>query len=171
MTLSAGFPPIVNADATVLVLGSLPSRKSIEASEYYAHPKNAFWRVMGELFGAGPDVPYAKRTELLKTNNIAVWDVLAQSVRPGSMDSDIDTTTAKPNDFSSFLEKYSEIGLVCFNGQKAAKMFEGMVLSGDCDLQTDLRYETLPSTSPAFASMSFEEKLRKWSIVLLDTSD
>ena len=166
MASSTGFPPIVDSDATVLILGSLPSRKSLEASEYYAHPQNAFWRIMGEFFGAGPDVPYAKRTALLKRNNIAVWDVLASSDRPGSMDSDIDIATAKPNDFASFLRTYSTIRLVCFNGQKAARMFKDMVLSRHNGLQPDLRYETLPSTSPAFAAMSFEEKLRKWSIVL-----
>ncbi len=166
MASSTGFPPIVGLDATVLILGSLPSRKSLEAFEYYAHPQNAFWRIMGEFFGAGPDVPYAKRTNLLKRNNIAVWDVLASSDRPGSMDSDIDIATAKPNDFASFLTTYSTIRLVCFNGQKAARMFERMVLSRQNELQPDLRYETLPSTSPAFAAMSFEEKLRKWSIVL-----
>lgn len=166
MASSTGFPPIVGPDATVLVLGSLPSRKSLEASEYYAHPQNAFWRIMGELFGAGLDVAYAKRTVLLKRNNIAVWDVLASSERPGSMDSDIDSSTAKPNDFSSFLTTYCKIRLVCFNGQKAAGMFEHMVLSRHGELQTDLRYATLPSTSPAFAAMPFEEKLRKWSIVL-----
>ena len=115
MTSSTGFPPIVDSGATVLVLGSLPSRKSLEASEYYAHPQNAFWRIMGEFFGAGPDVPYAKRTELLKRNNIAVWDVLAASVRPGSMDSDIDMATAKPNDFASFLTTYSTIRLLCLD--------------------------------------------------------
>ena len=166
MASSTGFPPIADPDATVLVLGSLPSRKSLEASEYYAHPQNAFWRIMGEFFGAGPDVPYAKRTVLLKRNNIAVWDVLASSDRPGSMDSDIDIATAKPNDFASFLTTYSTIRLVCFNGQKAARMFKDMVLSRHGELKSDLRYETLPSTSPAFAAMSFEEKLRKWSIVL-----
>jgi len=166
MASSTGFPPIVDSGATVLVLGSLPSRKSLEASEYYAHPQNAFWRIMGEFFGAGPDVPYAKRTVLLKRNNIAVWDVLASSDRPGSMDSDIAIATAKPNDFASFLATYSKIRLVCFNGQKAARMFKDMVLSRHNELQSDLRYETLPSTSPAFAAMSFEEKLRKWSIVL-----
>lgn len=170
MPLSRGFPPIVDPHASVLILGSLPSRKSIEASEYYAHPQNAFWRIMGDLFGAGPDVPYANRAELLKANNIAVWDVLVASVRPGSMDSDIDISTAKPNDFGSFLKTYSKIGLVCFNGQTAARMFERMVISKHRGLQPDLRYATLPSTSAAFASMSFVEKLREWSIVLQSTA-
>jgi hypoxanthine-DNA glycosylase len=165
MVHSTGFPPIVDSAATVLVLGSLPSVRSIEAFEYYAHPQNAFWRIMAALFGAAPDMPYKKRTEMLQRNGIAIWDVLASSIRPGSMDSDIDLSTAKPNDFASFLNTYSGIRLVCFNGKKAAAMFERLVLSKYPDLGNTLRFETLPSTSPAFASMPFDAKLRKWSIV------
>ncbi|MFQ6006363.1 MAG: DNA-deoxyinosine glycosylase, partial [Woeseia sp.] len=93
MPMSRGFRPIAAPDATVLILGSLPSRKSIEASEYYAHPQNAFWRIMGELFGACPVLPYAARAAVLKANGIALWDVLAQSVRQGSLDSNIDLST------------------------------------------------------------------------------
>ncbi len=166
MVRSSGFPPIVGARAEVLVLGSLPSQKSIEAVEYYAHPQNAFWRIMGELFGAGPEVSYETRTESLKSNRIAVWDVLSSSVRPGSLDSDIDDSTAEPNDFASFFETNVDIRLVCFNGQKAAKIFKDLVLTGHPRLQPQFQYETLPSTSPAYASMSFEEKFAKWSIVL-----
>ena len=163
---SSGFPPIIGAHAEVLVLGSLPSQKSIEAVEYYAHPQNAFWRIMGELFRAGPEISYERRTESLKSNKIAVWDVLSSSVRPGSMDSDIDDSTAEPNDFASFFETNADIRLVCFNGQKAAKMFKDLVLDWHPELQRQVQFETLPSTSPAYASMSFEEKLAKWSIVL-----
>ncbi|MFQ5547894.1 MAG: DNA-deoxyinosine glycosylase [Woeseia sp.] len=166
MPTSRGFPPIAAPDARVLILGSLPSRKSIEAREYYAHPRNAFWQIMGELFAAGRDTPYASRADTLKANRIAVWDVLAQSVRSGSMDSDIEVRTAKANDFVSFLHAYRGIRLICFNGQKAARMFDDLVLSGRPDLPAGLRYETLPSTSPAYASMAFDDKLRKWSIVV-----
>ena len=166
MVRSSGFPPIVGAGAHVLVLGSLPSRKSIEASEYYAHPQNVFWRIMARLFDTTPEASYQKRTELLRSNRIAVWDVLASSVRPGSMDSDIEISTARPNDFASFYETNPGIGLVCFNGRKADNMYKKMVLDGQAGLRRDMRYETLPSTSPAFASMSFEEKLAEWSIVL-----
>lgn len=166
MDRSTGFPPIVEAGAKVLVLGSLPSQKSIQASEYYGHPQNAFWRIMGELLGAGLDIPYLKRTELLKRNKLAVWDVLASSVRPGSMDSHIEESSAKANDFPSFFESYPNFSLVCFNGQKAAMLFEKLVLTAHVGLRQRMRFETLPSTSPAFASMTFEEKLAKWSIVL-----
>ena len=165
MKCSTGFPPIVGAGASVLVLGSLPSQKSIQASEYYAHPQNAFWRIMGRLFGAGPKDSYQQRTASLVSNGIAVWDVLASSVRPGSMDSDIDISTARPNDYASFFEANTAIELVCFNGQKAAAMFEDLVLAEHAELRSNRQFETLPSSSPAYASMPFEEKLAKWSIV------
>ncbi len=166
MCRSAGFPPIVGARAKILVLGSLPSQKSIEAFEYYAHPQNVFWRIMGELFGAAPETSYATRTESLRSNRIAVWDVLSSSVRPGSMDSAIDVSSASANDFAAFFEANTDIELVCFNGQKAARMFEDLILRRHSELQGGLQFETLPSTSPAYASMSFEDKLTKWSIVL-----
>lgn len=165
MGRSTGFPPIADSEAHILILGSLPSAKSIEAQQYYAHPQNAFWRIMGRLIGAGPDQPYERRTALLRKNGIAVWDVLASSVRPGSMDAAIDEASASPNDFRSFLNSHSGIRLVCFNGRKAADMFENFVLSRHPELRFEMRFEILPSTSPAFASMPFEDKLRKWSIV------
>jgi len=165
MISSSGFPPIVGAGARVLILGSLPSQRSIQATEYYAHPQNAFWRIMGELLGAGPEFSYQQRTATLTSNRIAVWDVLASSVRPGSMDSDIEVSTARPNDFASFFANNASVDLVCFNGQKAAKMFEDLVLARHAELRSGRQFETLPSTSPAFASMSFDEKLAKWTIV------
>ena len=165
MISSSGFPPIVGAGARVLILGSLPSQRSIQATEYYAHPQNAFWRIMGELLGAAPEVSYQQRTASLTSNRIAVWDVLASSVRPGSMDSDIEVSTARPNDFVSFFANNAGIDLVCFNGQKAARMFEDLVLTRHAELRSGRQFETLPSTSPAFASMSFDEKLAKWTIV------
>ena len=81
--ISTGFEPIAAPHATVLILGSLPSKQSLQKHEYYGNPQNAFWRVMGELFGAGPDIPYAKRAERLRGHGIAVWDVLRSSVRHG----------------------------------------------------------------------------------------
>jgi TDG/mug DNA glycosylase family protein len=91
-----GFDPIATPDARVLILGSLPSRQSVEKQEYYGNPQNKFWQLMGELFGAGPDVPYAKRTEKLSRRGVAVWDVLRSAVRSGSMDAAIDFKSATP---------------------------------------------------------------------------
>jgi TDG/mug DNA glycosylase family protein len=163
--LTHGFPPIAGTDARVLVLGSLPSRKSLETNQYYGHPQNAFWRIMGELFGAGREQPYEERIAILVTNRVAVWDVLKASVRPGSMDADIDLGAAVPNDFAAFLNQHPALELVCFNGKTAEKMFERLVAPVIENRSNRLQYMAMPSTSPAFASMSFEQKLDQWRVV------
>lgn len=164
-TLAHGFAPLARSDARTLILGSLPSRLSIQSGEYFAHPRNAFWRIMGELIDAGPDNPYPVRVERTLAAGLAVWDVLASAVRPGSMDAAIDRETASPNDFALFLREHPGIRRVCFNGQKAAAMFERLVMTGIAQQADGLGFVTLPSTSPAHAAMSFDEKLRHWSIV------
>ena len=155
---AVGFPAIARADARILVLGSLPSARSLQANQYYAHPQNAFWKIMGEV--ADAQGSYSERCEALKDRGIALWDVLASSVRPGSMDADIQSKTAVANDFSSFLSDHAAVELICFNGQKAAQMFERMVRPSIGNKR--LNFESLPSTSPAYASMSYVDKLAKW---------
>jgi len=155
---SAGFPPIARKDARVLILGSLPSQASLAAAEYYAHPQNAFWKIMRELTGA--DGSYAERCKSLRAAGVAVWDVLARSVRPGSMDADIRLESAIPNDFATFLSAHKGLRLVCFNGRKSEQMFRKFV--GLQDAEAGLRFELLPSSSPAYAAMSFAEKLHTW---------
>ena len=167
----SGFAPLVPADARILVLGSLPSKMSLQTGQYYGNPQNVFWRLMGELFDAGTRLPYAERAKRLADSGVAVWDVLQSSVRPGSMDSAIDQSTAVANDFSSFFAQRPNIRLVCFNGQKAAQMFERLVMPDIGNKFSTLRYKTLPSTSPAYAAMSFDEKLRHWSILKTETLD
>jgi hypoxanthine-DNA glycosylase len=162
---TAGFPPIARADAKVLVLGTLPSRMSVELGQYYGHPQNAFWKIMGRLFGAHRELTYESRREILKASRVAVWDVLASSVRPGSMDADIDASTAVTNDFNRLFDEHREIELVCFNGRTAEKLFLRHVAPGLENRSNRLRYQALPSTSPAYASMSFDEKLRAWRTV------
>ena len=153
---SAGFAPIARSDARILILGSLPSRRSLVVDEYYAHPQNAFWRIMSELVQASGD--YEQRCSALKESGIAVWDVLAESFRPGSLDADIDMATARINDFSHFFESHQSVSLICFNGKKAAQIFARESTS----LDASIRMRTLPSTSPAHASMSYVEKLSEW---------
>lgn len=156
--LASGFPPIAGVDSRTLVLGSLPGVRSIQAAEYYAHPRNAFWRIMAELVGAAGD--YATRCDCLLAHGIAVWDVLASSVRPGSLDADIDMTTARVNDFAAFFTQYPKINRICFNGQKAEKIFRSRVVPNNGNDAHQLI--VLPSTSPAHAAMSFEQKLVRW---------
>ena len=153
-----GFPPIARADARVLILGSLPSEASLRAREYYAHPQNAFWKIMQVIAGAEGD--YAARCRSLQARGIAVWDVLSSSVRPGSLDADIDMSSAVPNDFEHFLASHGQIRLVCFNGRKAQQIFQRRVQPLLPDLE--LEFALLPSTSPAHASVTFKEKLTIW---------
>ncbi len=155
---SSGFAPVARADARILILGSLPSQRSIDASEYYAHPQNGFWRIMAELLGARGS--YVERCEILVESRVALWDVLANSIRPGSMDADIRLATAEVNNFTRFLDEHRELELILFNGQKAAQVFTRTVLPGLA--RPDLRLLTMPSTSPAYAAMSYAEKLKKW---------
>ena len=160
------FPPIANAHARVLILGSLPGQVSLERQQYYAQPHNAFWKIMGRLFGAGPELPYAERVQRLVRNGIALWDVCAAAQRPGSLDAAIVHSSVVPNDFAAFIESHPGVGLICFNGGKAADLYRRLVLPG---LPANLRAihtETLPSTSPAHAAMPFEEKLTCWAAVL-----
>lgn len=165
-TVARGFAPIAAADARVLVLGSLPSRESLRRQEYYGNPRNAFWPIMGELLGAGPALPYAERVIRLRERRIAVWDVLESSVRPGSMDSAIDLSRARANDFETFFHDCRAVASVCFNGRKAEQLFRRMVLPAIADRANGLRLIALPSTSPAYAAMPFAEKLQRWARVL-----
>ena len=160
---ATGFPAIARTDARVLILGSLPGARSILATQYYAHPQNAFWRIMRDI--AGVEGTYSERCEALMDRGIALWDVLSSSVRPGSMDADIQSDTAVANDFSEFLTVHDGVELICFNGQKAAQMFTRMVQPGLDNKK--LHFASLPSTSPAYASMSYVDKLAKWRSIIV----
>jgi hypoxanthine-DNA glycosylase len=155
---SSGFPPVARKNARVLVLGSLPSEASLSAGEYYAHPRNAFWKIMKEITGASGS--YEDRCRALMDAGIAVWDVLASSIRPGSLDADIRLSSAVANDFGRFFAEHSELQIVCFNGRKAELMFRRFVMPSI--LQSDVDFAVLPSTSPAHASVPVAQKLAHW---------
>ncbi len=161
-----GFPPIADAHARMLILGSLPGQMSLQRQQYYALPHNAFWKIMGRLFDAGPELPYAERSQRLIRSGVALWDVCAAAQRPGSLDAAIVHASVVPNDFAAFLASHPGIGLICFNGGKAAELYRRLVLPGLPDAFRAIRSETLPSTSPAHAARSFEDKLARWKAVL-----
>jgi hypoxanthine-DNA glycosylase len=160
------FSPIADAHVRVLILGSLPGQVSLQRQQYYAQPQNAFWKIMGQLFGAGPELLYEERVQRLVQNGIALWDVCAAAQRPGSLDASIVHSSVVPNDLASFIESHPGVGLICFNGGKAAELYRRLVLPGLPATVYAIRYETLPSTSPAHAAMPFEEKLMRWAAVL-----
>ena len=163
--LSVGFPPIASAGARVLVLGSMPSVASLAREQYYGHPQNAFWPIMGRLFGAGPELPYEARKMILIKRRVAVWDVLQSCRRAGSLDTAIERDTETPNEFVAFFRQHTQIGIVFFNGQKAESAFRRHVLEDLGPLRDELQFVRLPSTSPAHAGRSFKEKLQAWRSV------
>lgn len=164
---SRGFPPVARADACVLVLGSLPGARSLSESRYYAQPRNAFWRIMGEVCGAGPNLPYAERLQRLVEARIALWDVVAAAVRPGSLDAKILRDSVEVNDFEAFLCAHRHIDTICFNGKTAADLFRRHVLP-QVGERMPATLHVLPSTSPANAGMPYAEKLRRWRSALPD---
>lgn len=158
-----GFPPIAAPDAQILILGSMPGIASLEAAQYYAHPRNAFWPIMGALFGAGPEQPYGDRTDRLKAQGVAVWDVLQLCVREGSLDADIRAEV--PNDFAAFFAAHPGIRRIGLNGGKAATSFRKYAAA---HVPVGAEAVILPSTSPAHAARSIETKLSLWRAVLLE---
>lgn len=156
------FPFVAAPDALVLILGSIPGQRSLMARQYYAHPQNIFWDIMGDLFDAGRDLKYEKRLKVLKKNGIALWDVVFKCRRPGSMDSDIETKTVVANNFKDFFGMYSKIRAILFNGHKAEELFAKLVFESlPADIQR-LKFARLPSTSPAYASLTKDEKKTCW---------
>lgn len=153
------FFPISVPDAKILILGSMPGAESLKTCQYYAHPQNQFWSFMGALFGAGPELPYAERVAILKSNKIAVWDVLHSCAREGSPDSAIKEEIA--NDFDGFFAKHAQIKHIFLAGIKAEQLFRKHIKS-------QLPQTRLPSTSPMRGKnvKSPEQKLQDWSKIL-----
>ena len=155
-----GFAPLASPASRVLILGSMPSAASLEQGEYYAHPRNQFWMIMGRLFGAGPDLPYAERCRRLMDCNVAVWDVIARCDRRGSLDSNITEASIVANNLAAFFRRHRRVGFVFFNGRKAEQIY-----ARQTQPQRSLQCRRLPSTSPACATLSMHDKLRQWRVV------
>ena len=159
MNVVTSFNPIADRLARVLVLGSMPGVRSLDAQQYYAHPRNAFWRIMAGIYGFDVDLPYERRVQKLTASGVALWDVLRACIRAGSLDSAIKDGSREPNDFQSFFRRYPGIKLVGFNGAEAARSFNTYVLPR---LSVGgLRFVRLPSTSPAHVR-TLEQKLEAW---------
>ena len=164
--MSSSFEAVAGPDARVLILGTLPSAASLALGQYYAQPRNAFWKIMGELVGAAPALPYAERLQRLVARRIALWDVCALGRRSGSLDTAIRSSTVRPNDFAGFLRSHPSVELICFNGAKAAELFRRDTSRKPVSPATAIRRVVLPSTSPAHAALSFERKLGEWRAAL-----
>jgi TDG/mug DNA glycosylase family protein len=157
-----GFGPVANTSSRLLILGSMPGKASLRAGQYYAHPRNAFWRIMGELFGIDPSASYDERIAGLLASRIALWDVLASCTREGSLDSDIDDASLVVNPLAAFLRAHPGIRTVCFNGAKAESCYRKHVLADALREDHPIAYHRLPSTSPANAALAHARKLAAW---------
>nr|WKF58869.1 hypothetical protein HUO10_003371 [Paraburkholderia busanensis] len=154
-----GFPPVAAADTQTLILGSFPGEASLAATQYYAHPRNQFWRLLGVVLDEPSlhELPYDQRLTRLLAHRIGLWDVLDACHRKGSLDSAI--RNAQPNDFASLREHAPLLRKVCFNGKTAGRFAEVIGAAGFATL-------VLPSSSPANAMLSFDQKLCLWRDIL-----
>lgn len=118
---------------------------------------------MGELFGAGPDLPYDERVRRLLARRVALWDVCRSAGRPGSLDSAIAVDSIAPNDFAAFFRRHPRIEIIGLNGLHAQALYNRLVRPGLTRALRDMKQLVLPSTSPAYASMRYERKLALWS--------
>ncbi len=160
-----GFFPIVSDNASVLILGSMPSEASLLRQQYYGHPRNAFWPIMSALLSSDAELGYQRRKEMLMENGIAVWDVLQSCNRQGSSDSNIKLATIKTNDFTGFFSEHKYIKQVFFNGRMAEKLYLKRILPDLNDRFSYLEYKCLPSTSPAYAFLNLEQKTEAWKVI------
>ena len=160
-----GFPPLARENARILILGSMPSRESLAQQRYYAHPRNAFWPILAELLDIGA-ADYETRAARVQERGIAIWDVLGECTRPGSLDSAIDERTAVVNDFPAFFRRHTRLRRIFFNGAKAESLFVRRVLPGLDEAAAGLPRQRLPSTSPAHAGMRRAQKREAWRVIL-----
>lgn len=151
-----GLPPVIGEGPHTLILGNMPSTMSLAAQQYYGNPRNAFWRIAGDIWGFDAAAPYQARTASLTTHGIALWDVLRSCRRLGSLDSAVEPESMVANDFGLLFEQYPSITRVFLNGAAAEKNFNRLVR-----VVPDLRYRRLPSTSPA-QTMPYADKLAVW---------
>lgn len=165
MTVVTSFAPIVNPNATILILGSMPGIASLTAQQYYAHPRNAFWPIMSAVFQIDLNLPYGARVKALQQTNVAVWDVLQQCERAGSLDSAIQKETRYPNEFKGFFQQHDQLEMIVFNGAEAEKSFKKMVLPEF--EQLDYELVRAPSTSPAY-TIRLTEKINHWQALLVE---
>jgi hypoxanthine-DNA glycosylase len=166
MDTVTGFPPIADKNAVILILGSMPSIKSLDEQQYYAHPRNSFWFIITKLLSSDTELEYAQKKALLLNNRIALWDVLNTCQRKGSLDSSIKNDSTIANDFNAFFDDHPLIKAVYFNGTRAQQEYNRHIVPTLDAKYSSIEYKRLPSTSPAMASLSREQKLQQWKIIL-----
>lgn len=153
------FPPVVNPQVRILLLGSLPGEASLVQGQYYAHRQNQFWRLMGAILGEDlPGMAYEQRLQTLLRHRLGLWDVVARARRAGSLDSNIRDLSG--NDLAGLVQSLPQLEAIAFNGATAARI--GLKQLGS--LADRYRIIRLPSSSPAF-TQSFADKLAAWRVL------
>jgi hypoxanthine-DNA glycosylase len=165
MAAVRSFAPVIGANPRVIILGSMPGVASLEAVQYYAHPRNAFWPIMGELFGFDASVDYAQRIAHISQQPVVLWDTLKSCYRPGSLDSAITRDSVEANQIPELLRRYPGIRAVVCNGATSADYFRKLVLP-ELTPADAIELLKMPSTSPANAGMSYAQKLDAWRRLL-----
>lgn len=164
MPLVESFPPVIGTHPKVLILGSMPGTESLRLQQYYAHPRNGFWPVMSALFDCEWAEDYEQRITQFCQLPLALWDSLQSCRREGSLDSSIESDDLVANDIPGLLYEHPSIGMIAFNGAASEKYFRKYVLSSIGDT-SGLELTRLPSTSPAHASLSLEQKIKAWRAI------
>lgn len=154
--------PIIDANSQILILGSMPGKESLAKKQYYGNPRNHFWKIICSILKLEVPSDYQTKVEMLKEHKIALWDVIHECERIGSLDSDI--KNEEPNNFEDFFKAYPHIKFVGFNGSKAFNVFKKNI---GLDILADLDFKRLSSTSPTPGKnvKSYEEKVEDWSIL------
>ena len=152
--------PVAGPTTRLLILGSLPGIRSLELRQYYGHPRNHFWPLLGGLIGIDlPSLPYEERLTRLQEHQIGLWDVVAQAVRPGSLDQHMRAVT--PNSLTSFIASLPDLRAIAFNGSAASRLGRKQ-LEGDAAFAARaVALIDLPSTSPA-NTMAMIRKAESW---------
>lgn len=153
------FDPISNSETTILILGTMPGDKSLELGEYYGHSRNRFWKIISTITNNSLPATYTDKKELLIKSKIGVWDVAHKVNRKGSLDSAIEDE--EPNDLSSFIENHKNLKVIGFNGTKSEALFDKYF-----ERKSDLKYISLPSTSPANTGIDFDSICKIWRQIL-----
>lgn len=153
------FDAIANNESKILILGSLPGNKSLEQHEYYAHPRNRFWKIISDITSNDFPQTYSEKIDLLLRSRVAVWDITHKAEREGSLDSNIKNEI--PNDLDSFIATHQNLKVIAFNGQTAERLFDKYFSRKD-----NIIYISLPSTSPANAMFNYERLYKEWSILI-----
>ena len=159
--IKTSFDPISNSDTTILILGTLPGDKSLEVGEYYGHPRNRFWKIISTITNNDIPLTYSNKKELLLQSKIGVWDIAHRANRKGSLDTAIENE--EPNNIINFIANHKNLKVIGFNGQKSASLFNKYFQRSQ-----DIKYITLPSSSPTNARINFENICKSWQQLLFE---